>query len=273
MARLLPLRCADPFQRGRPGIRRRSLCRGMPQGGCPSAAEYRKKRMGRRVVPPGVLRRRHTPRVCLKRGVQNRLHCPELVCPLRSRGCAAVPYRHGIAEGTSRPKGGRAYPASRPPLRQILPQPRLHQGVRSGGAGERRSVYPQRHLGDHGLCRPRGLRNDLGALLPDQSCESRPYPRGGLSLQGRTLCHGCGRLRCASPYREGRVDMVHRFVRMDVPPARGIHPRTGAPGKDAPSVPLRSGGVEEFPVRLPLRRRGLPRGSPSDRRRGIADEG
>ncbi len=76
----------------------------------------------------------------------------------------------GRAAGAPR---ARPDPVARPALRPVGPGPRLHQGLCARRARERRPVHPRRHLGGHGLRRPRRQPARLGTHHPDQPGQSR----------------------------------------------------------------------------------------------------
>ena len=98
-------------------------------------------RLGRRVVPPRLLRRRHAARLGAQRRVPDRLDRAELGGALGRRPTAARA-RQAMASSTATWCAATpADPAARPAVRQGQPRPRLHQGLRARRARERRPVH------------------------------------------------------------------------------------------------------------------------------------
>ena len=115
-------------------------------------------RLGRRLVSAGLLRRRDAPRLRRERRVPHRFHRAVVGGALRGGGSRARrpgDERGRGVPGAARPRPG---PAVHPAVRAHDQGSRLHQGVSARGPGERRPVHARRHLGRHGLRRPRRRR-------------------------------------------------------------------------------------------------------------------
>ena len=129
------------------------------------------------VVPPRLFRRRFAAGVVEQPRMPDRFDCAKLVC---SFGCGrSRAFAHGHGSGGSAPRSPRAWadPASGSALRHLVPEPRLHQGVRPRGKRKRRAVHPCGHLGGNGLRPPGGQPACVGALHHDQPgepCHDRP---------------------------------------------------------------------------------------------------
>ena len=74
----------------------------------------------------------------------------------------------GGARRAPRAPRPRPHPAVRSAVRQVAPEPRLHQGLRARRARERRPVHARRRLGGDGLRRRGRRRARLGAVPADQ---------------------------------------------------------------------------------------------------------
>ena len=104
-------------------------------------------RLGRRLVPPRVLRRRHAARLRRERGVPHRLDRAIVGGALERRRPSARRARD--ERGRRVPRAPRAgdRPALHAAVRARLPGPGLHQGLSAGRPGERRSVHARRRSG------------------------------------------------------------------------------------------------------------------------------
>ena len=111
-----------------------------------SGRSHRARGLGWLVVPPSLLRRRNPARLARERGVPDRLAHAKLGGDLGSRQRRSSAPGDRCRRGEARALGGRARGAARATVRPHGARPRLHQGLRSGGARERRPVHPRRHL-------------------------------------------------------------------------------------------------------------------------------
>ena len=172
---------------------RHSPTNAMPSAdGCVQAS---RARLGRRVVPSCVLRRRHAARLRDEPRVPDRLHLAELVGAVRRRRRRAIAARHGCAGYASVRRERRARPAARSALRPVESRSRLHTRLRARGAGERRSVHARGDLGVDGVRRARRQPRAwelLTIINPVNHALSTP---GRGNLQGRALRRRRGRLR------------------------------------------------------------------------------
>ena len=137
-------------------------------------------RLGRRVVSPRLLRRRHAARLGRERRVPDRLDRPELERHLRRgrsgrarrRRCASLE-EHLVREDA------RLLLLLTPPFDKTPHDPGLHQGLPARRARERRAVHPRRALG-RARHRPAGRRRPrLRAVPDDQPAHRTRDARGG----------------------------------------------------------------------------------------------
>ena len=143
-------------------------------------ASARPRRLGRRLVSPRLLRRRHAARLGEQRGMPHRFHRPVLGGDFRRRR----PGARGPGDGGARPPPG----ASRRPagaavhaaVRQDRARSRLHQGLSARHPREWRPVHPCRRLVDHGLRRARPGRQGGRAVRAAQSRSITPRTRAGV---------------------------------------------------------------------------------------------
>ena len=182
LAGILPLRSAHEVRRGRAQRRRPGLRRILPDGVGQIAPEHRAERLGRRMVPPRVLRRRNAARVGGQRGMPDRFDRAKLVGPLRGRRSRAVPHGDGRGGSSPRSPGPCADPAAGPAVRQIGAEPRLHKGVRPGREGKRRSIHAWGDLGGDGVRRTGRQPARVGAAGDDQPGEPRDVSGRGRDL-------------------------------------------------------------------------------------------
>ena len=217
VARLVPSR--DPLGMVGPRRRARRACaRGRlarPRGGAGGRA--RARRLGRRVVPARVLRRRDTARVRRRHGVPHRLDRAIVERDLgggRRRARASGDGGRGQAPD---PAGRRARAAAHAPVRPCPPRSRVRQGIPARHPGKRRPVHPCRGVGGD---RFRGARRrgpggrPLRDAEPHRSCGDA-FRRG--AVQGRALCHRRGRVLRAAARGPRRLDLVHGVGGVDVP--------------------------------------------------------
>ncbi len=133
--------------------------------------------LGRRVVPPRLLRRRHAARLQAERAVPDRLGGADLGRAV-GRG-PHPPRRAGDGRGARAPREARRAddPAARPALRRGAARSRLHRGLSAGASRERRPVHPRRALGGDGARAPRQRRRGLRAVPPAEPHQPRAHAR------------------------------------------------------------------------------------------------
>ncbi len=208
--------------------------------------------LGRRLVPPGVLRRWNAARFRAKRGMPHRLDRPILGRDLRSRRHRAQPAGHGRGRGVPGQARRRPGPSLHAPVRPVARRPGLHQGISARHARERRPVHPRRHLGAHRVRRAgrRGQgRRALRHLKSHQPCF---HARGHAPVQGRALRRGRRYLLGNPARRPGGLDLVHGIGGMDVPRRGGMDPRLSAPGSEPPPGSVHSQSLARVSDLVPL---------------------
>ena len=144
-------------------------------------------RLGRAVVSPGLLRRRHAARLGHERRVPDRRPAAGLVGDLRRGRPGPEPAGDGRRRRAARGPGRQADPAVHAAVRPERPGAGLHQGLRAGHPRERRPVHARRHLGRArgGVAGPG--RPGRRAVEPAQPDQPRAHAGGGRALQGRAL--------------------------------------------------------------------------------------
>ena len=167
------------FAAARARAGRCALRRALRDRGRAAAPQHRSARLGRRLVSPRLLRRRHAAGLVGERRMPDRFHRAELVGAVRrgrTRPRAAGDGRAGPAPGAPRPC---ADPAARSAVRRLRPGSRLHPRLRARRARERRPVHACGDLGGDGLRRPGRRRARLGTARHDQSrCTTASRPSG-----------------------------------------------------------------------------------------------
>ncbi len=123
-----------------------------------------KNGLGRRLVSPGLFRRRLRPGFGLQPRVPDRSHRPVLGGDFRRRVAGAGRARHGGGGQISGAAGGRADDCCSPRLSSAAARSRLHQGLSRRHPREWRPIYPWRHVGGHRL-RPAGRWRPAGELF------------------------------------------------------------------------------------------------------------
>ena len=145
-----------PLCRARGDAARVQRYDGLPRAAL--ACALNERRLGRRLVPARLLRRRHAARLGRERRMPDRRARPGLGGDL-GRGAArpgrAVP---GRARAPADLGPGPADPPAGAAVRPHRPRPGLHQGLRARGARERRPVHPRGALGGAGAGRGRPRR-------------------------------------------------------------------------------------------------------------------
>ena len=104
-----------------------------------------------------------------------------------------------------------------PPFDESWPDPGLHQGLPARNPGERRAVHPRGDLVDSRVCRVGARGQSRCTVLARQPGQPHAHSGSGRHLQGRAVRHGRGRLLRGAARRAGRLDVVHRVERVDVP--------------------------------------------------------
>ena len=132
-------------------------------------------RLGRRLVPAGLLRRWHPARFGEERRVPDRFDSPVVGGDLRRRRPGAGPPGDGGSRGSSGPRRGADDPAVFATVRSRLARARLHQGLRAGHPRKRRAVHARRHLGGAGDGPPGPGREGAGVVRPAQPDPPRHY--------------------------------------------------------------------------------------------------
>ena len=107
-------------------------------------------RLGRRLVSPRLLRRRHAARLGGERRVPDRRDRAVLGGDRRRRRPGARARGDALGRAAPGARRRRPDPAARRRLRPDRARPRLHQGLRARRARERRAVHPRRALGRAG---------------------------------------------------------------------------------------------------------------------------
>jgi cyclic beta-1,2-glucan synthetase len=105
------------------------------------------------------------------------------------------------------------------------------------------------------------LGNGRRVVLATQSHQPCQHAREHSPLQGRTLCGVCGRVQRPRSCRQGRLDVVHRIRRMDVPRRYRSHSRHQSARPDLEHRSLHAARVERLRThlqawQLPLSHRG-----------------
>ncbi len=129
------------------------LRRALPDGGRHTAPEYRAQRLGRRVVPARLFRRRYAAGIGEQRRMPDRCPSAKLGRALRRRGTRAR--AHGDGGGGPAPGAPRcsADPGARPAVRQVVSEPGLYKGLRAGRARKRRAIHARGGLDGDGVRR------------------------------------------------------------------------------------------------------------------------
>ena len=212
---------------------------------CAAALE---RRLGRRVVPPRLLRRRHAARLDGERRVPDRRDRAELGGALR-RGRSGARARRRWTPSTQHlvRRDDRLIllldAAVRHDRRQVPGYIKGYvPGVReNGGQYTHAALWTVMAFAATRRRRPRG-----GAVLAAQPGQSLTDRRRGPTLPGRALRGRRRRLPVAAAHRPRRLDLVHRLGRLDVSRrARailGISARGGALHID-PCIPKRLAGL------------------------------
>jgi hypothetical protein len=127
-----------------------------------------------------------------------------------------------------------------PAIRQVGIEPWLHHWLCAGSKRERRTIHARCGLDDNGFRGVGRCRACLGACDDDQSDQPRAYRGGRCNVPCGTL-RRCRRRLCGrAAYRPRRLDLVHRFRRLDVPDDRRIIARIEARSRSlrfAPCLP------------------------------------
>ena len=136
-------------QSGRAAQGRRA-CGLVPGASGGAAASVGGARLGRRLVPTGVLRRWDPSRLVAERRVPDRFDRTVMGGDLRRRRPGAGPQGDGGGRGSSGPRCGSDDSALFAAVRSRLAGARLHQRLRAGHPRKRRAVHARCHLGGAG---------------------------------------------------------------------------------------------------------------------------
>ena len=146
--------------------RRRRLRRALRKRGCAAAPEPRAARLGRRVVPPRLLRRRHAARLGEQRRVPHRFALAELGRALRRGRRAARAHGHAGGRRAAGAARGRAHPAARSAVRQVGSGSRLHQGATCPACGRTAGNTPTARSGPRWHSPPWAMPGARGSSPP-----------------------------------------------------------------------------------------------------------
>ena len=146
-----------------------------------SEAGPRARWLGRRLVPPGVLRRRHAARLRPERRMPDRLHRP-VVGVLSGAADRSAHARAMAASRNPGPARGRAGPALHAAVRQAPAYPGYIKGYLPGHPRERRPVHPRAPL-DVLAFAALGDGDGRGALLAAQPHQPRRHAGGRASYK------------------------------------------------------------------------------------------
>jgi hypothetical protein len=237
LAGVLPLRRAHPVCRA--GARSRNDLP-LPTAASRKARQLQQNietRLGRTMVSPRLVRQRRTARLPHQSGMSDRFPAAKLVGDQRRRRSAAFPpgdERRGPAPD---PPRRRADPVVRSALRHSA-QSRLHQGLHPG-VRENGGQYTHGAIWTAMAFALMGENErawELFTLL--NPVHHGGTPEADRHLQSRALRRRRGRLCRRAAHRPGRMDVVYRFRRLDVPPAdrnpAGREPRGRSAPLDSP---------------------------------------
>ena len=216
------------------------------QGGARAA------RLGRRLVPARLLRRRHAARLGPERRVPHRLDRPVVGRDLGRGHAGARRAGDGRGRGVPGAPRRRPRPAVHAAVRPDAARSRLHQGLPARRPRERRPVHARRHLGGARLRGARRRRQGGRAVRHPEPDQPHQHARRRPPLQGRAVRRRRRRLRGAAARRARRLDVVHGVGGLDVPrrhrvdsrlpparalpPSRSLHPARVARLRDRRSA-------------------------------------
>ena len=157
----------------------------------------------------------------------------------------------GARDGLGAHVAGRARiadPVVAPPaVRSIGTGPRLYQGVSAGRPREWWSIHARGRLDRDGAGAARQRRRGRGILPHAESGQPWPHVSRCGALQDGAVRHGGRRLRAAAALGTRRVELVHRFGRLDVSCRPREHSRSAAPRRDVRRRPVHSLVVARVP--------------------------
>ena len=227
----------------------------VPPGAGDPGGRARGTRLGRRLVPARLLRRRHPA------GLVARAPSAASTGSRRAGRCSpALPTRSARSRPWSRSTSSCAWPTrassgcSRRPFDVSEPDPGYIRayppGVRENGGqythGALWSVFAWAALGrEDRAAAIFQLINPVNHALTPQAAETVP----GRALRGRRGCVLRGAAR-----RTRWLDLVHRLGGVDVPRRAGGHPRAQAPRRRAGDRAVPAPGVDAGRRQLPVRR-------------------
>ena len=192
LARLVPAHRAGRVRPDRRGARRACARRPLARPhGRRSERALERARLGRRLVPPRLLRRRHAARLGDQRRVPDRLDRPVVERPVGRRR----PRARGAGDGRGRASTSSAAATassccSRRRSTSPTLDPGLHQGLPARHPRERRPVHPRRDLVGPRLRRAGRRRQGRRAVLDPEPDQPRQHAGRRPSLQGRAVRHG-----------------------------------------------------------------------------------
>ena len=171
-----------------------------------------RRRVGRRMVPPRVLRRRDAARIEGEHRVPDRRDRAVVGGDLRRRRSGARAAGDGVDRSPPRPREGRHHPAADAAVRQDDAESGLHPGLRARRARERRAVHPRGAVDDPGVRAARRRRPRRGALPDAESHQPRAPMRRASSAT-------------ASSPTSSRPTSIHRTVTSGAAAGRGTRGR------------------------------------------------
>ena len=190
-----------------------------------ACAGARGPRLGRRLVSPRLLRRRHAPGLSPERRVPDRRHPPGLGSDLRRRRPGASGPGHGRGRTSCW-----CMPTSK--LIQLFDPPfdrgPLEPGYIKGyvpGIRENGGQYTHAAVWVVLATALRAAATAPRAVEPDQPDLPRHHARGRTALQGRAL-RGRGDVYGTPPHGPRRLDLVHGLGGLAVPRRPGSDPRS-----------------------------------------------
>ena len=136
-------------------------------------------------------------------------------------------------------------------------------GVRENGG----QLYARCDLDRHGLRCRRGRGAGVGTVRAHKPGKPRQRRSGDRQVQGRTIRGGRRRVREPTARGPGRVDLVHRVRRMDVPSDHRVASRDPARGRSPSDNPSFACGMAGIRGALPVPRDRLSHPRPTSRRR------
>ena len=203
-------------------------------GACRRAARgARARRLGRRLVSPRLLRRRHAARLGEQRGMPHRFDRPVLGGDLRRGRSGARRQAMAALDRQLVHRGDRLALLFTPPFDKTALDPGYIKGY-PPGIRENGGQYTHAAAWSiMALRRARPGRQGGRAVLADQSDQPHRHARRRAALQGRALCRRRRRLFGGAACRARRLDLVHRLGRLALPRRHRVDPRPPRQGRVA----------------------------------------